>query len=158
MNRTSLVLILSLSLSGYGICQTMTTGIYFTIENEKADCHQRLSLNNTNTYYCLEIEPIISIDEFLSISEVYHDASGYHHVDIDLTPTGLKNLNRILSELPQWELAIVVSERLIGIITAKEGFPIEKITITEDPDSRLVLWIHHELSRAIPENRKSKDN
>ena len=105
--------------------QRSFSGVFFLRENVKG-C--QYSIRNSEKSYCTGAHPIVTLDEFESISEVYKGEKA-SFFEISLSRSGQLKFKNIFKAKMDLELGLVINGILIGIIDRQEGIVYDKFRV-----------------------------
>src|SRR3982751_5107782 len=98
-----LLCVLLVSLANGALAQDSTVGIFITVKiNKKYDaCQKRLFARDKKISVCVPLNPIISGNEFVSLTEITVDIPNkLSYFNINLSPEAFTKLKKVTSTLP----------------------------------------------------------
>lgn len=147
------ILIFSIGLTA----QKLEEGIYFTSRSMN-ECYKKLKLLNTDDYYCILEKPIIELERFYSVSDIYVDsASGMRSIDLKLDSIGKETLKTTTRIFKGRTLGLIVDGKLVSKLfvqsTVSEGI----FKFQQTGHSNEIFWIRRKLMDAIKRNKRLTD-
>ncbi len=138
--------------------QGNSSGVFMTMEPSKnnRDFAKKILTpdNNKNKALYVPLQPIISSDEFISVSEIINDpGNNESYFNLYFSNEGIAKLKDITTKLAGVKLVLIVNDTFIGDIEAKREIVNKSIQINGPFNSPDVLWAYTSLNEII-ERRK----
>jgi hypothetical protein len=126
----------------------LLTGFYVVIEDQ-TNCTNLVPSRSESRIYCLPKEPIVTANEFESLSAVKDDKkTNSRYINLKLTAEAFKTLKTLTSRLPDTRLALLVDDKVVGIFD-KKGKSLNRTMKITGP-SPSIDWIYERLKKKGP--------
>jgi hypothetical protein len=126
--------------------QETSTGIFLTTKIKK-NCQNILFTNDKKTKVCVTMNPIISVKDFVYITDIKKDIDNRHSFSLIFSNEGYEKLKKLYAQLPNSEFALVVEKIVIGYIKNLETIKNKSLLIDGTEDE--ILSIHHGLEAVV---------
>lgn len=135
--------------------QEELNGIFLT-EDYHENCQERKSFEVDEKKYCMTKKPIIGVEDFESVTNIYLDYETlYNALDLHLNESGGEKL-KLLSQIFSGRiLALIINNRLAGFIKIDRVVENGIIKIYDQERSNNLSWTHKELKNIIDNNKKT---
>lgn len=110
--------------------------------------------NSKNNLVFVPLKPVISGDEFTSVSEIIHDSrhkTTYFY--LSFSNEGINKLKDITKKVQGVKLVLVVNDTVIGYIKTMSEIVNKSIQINGPKNSPEVLWAHASLQKLINDRK-----
>jgi hypothetical protein len=127
--------------------QSLPSGFYILLKNKK-NCQGLLHSMDGVKSFCVPKEPVIAASDFEEISPVKYDSLRHiKTLTLKLTTEGFKSLKFLTQKLPDTRLALVVENKVAGVLDSQEALVSRTIPITAAWDRLDLEWIHDKLKK-----------
>lgn len=145
---TAWVLVLSMQVDLFA--QEMETGFYIVMDSKK-NCPNPVHGRNETLIYCLTKEPILTVSDFESVSDVKYDSLlELRYLLLRLTPGGYNTLKVLMEKLPDTRLALVIENTVAGTYNHPSKILSRSLPIRGGIDANEIDWIYSALKKLKP--------
>jgi len=121
------------------------TGFYMVANIPKKACEKWLTSLDGKTEFCVAPDPLITAAEFESVSGIILDPM-FNHINLTFTSEGFEKYKTVSSNLKGAEMALVISNKIVGLFRSEGRVPKRTLQIGENMSLADLEWIHGHLN------------
>jgi hypothetical protein len=137
------------SCSAVAFTQPSEVGVYVTVKKKKKCENEVVSIINEK--YCLAPLPVLTKQDFASITEIKLDLANQRYFTLAFTENGATKLRNLAVAFPNNEIVMVIDNLVVGVLTNLELLKSNTLKMTDGgaPGNNVQL-VHEKLSALIP--------
>ena len=120
------------------------TGFYMVVNLPKKACTKWLESRDGKAEFCVAPDPLITSSEFESVSGIVLDPI-FNYINLTFTTQGFEKYKTISNNLKGAEMALVISNKVVGVFRSEGKIPKRTLQIGENISLADLEWIHANL-------------